>query len=230
MSERKIISKFIKQLPSDCGREKHLITYISSVQGIEETYYYNGYRSGSGLGTLYHFDTNGNKKILYYGNWENHLMDGFGIAYFKNEKLKYVGDWKRGKFYGFGVSFYKNYRKNDIYGSGLWENAMHYSGLWENGKFHKQGILYDTNSTIIYDGGWNCGLAHNYGTALTPIISSQYCLAHTGRWENGKRQGEGILVKRYYTTGEIQIVRSGVWENGEFQSPESPPTKKTKIN
>ena len=92
----------------------------------------------SGYG-IYSFS---NETKIYFGEWENNMMNGIGELIYNNEGRKYIGLFKDDKKNGFGMFLWK--KKVKIY-LGFWMNGKQNGigkykqkyGIWKNGKLIK---------------------------------------------------------------------------------------------
>jgi len=126
---------------------------------------------------------------IYEGDWQEDMMNGFGIFTFFSGS-KYEGYFEKNLFHGQGTytwadgkRFYGDYRdgKRNGYGKQEYKNGNTYKGSWVNDKKEGKGNLYYKN-----------------------------CDVYEGEWKNNKKDGFGILerkdgtkVQQWWTGGDL---------------------------
>ena len=95
-----------------------------------------------------------NDKNLFWGNWKQGRLDGFGIVFLITKEgqysISYVGFFRRGNLHGFGQLYSCN-------------GEPHYVGEFANGKFHGYGKIYIKGGRMKYDGFFKNGKYEGIG-------------------------------------------------------------------
>lgn len=156
-------------------------------------------------------------ETVYAGGFFEGKFHDYGVIKSQSES-SYEGMWKLGKKHGSGKliypdgSVYTGNFQNDIKegkGNYIWPDKTAIYSRFVNGEpeglsrvvlpngiqlegIYRNGIIFDGKGIYIYDDG------------------SRYI----GEWEDGKRNGNGVLLNN---TGVI--IKSGIWKNDEFISP-----------
>lgn len=108
----------------------------------------------------------GGTKTVYYGEVENGMANGKGMAYYPSGNI-YMGEWKNNLRHG----------KNSAY---KWFTGEIYEGDYKNDKREGYGVYYFTNGDY-YKGEWKNDLNHGSGT----LYSGKNEIKLSGQWENG---------------------------------------------
>ncbi|KAG9393529.1 MORN repeat [Carpediemonas membranifera] len=127
--------------------------------------------------------------------WETKaLRHGARATIYSPNGKQYKGEWKDGKKHGVGIQIYKNGDK--------------YEGEWADNKPSGHGIYSKPAGPpvagkkrqyrVIYDGDWQNGRRHGFGTLNYPDGS-----CYQGEWADGQREGYGIF------TGGIPAEKQG---------------------
>ena len=87
-----------------------------------------------------------------------------------------------------------------------------YVGKCKKGKAHGKGIAKGIDT---YEGRFYKGLPNGIGTYSWASGDE-----HIGKWEFGKREGEGIYKFKYNGKDSIQ---AGIWKNDSYMGPIPPP-------
>ena len=136
----------------------------------------DGVRSGRG------FFKNGDKSVVYEGDWSNDMRNGQGTQ--EEDKDTYEGQWKDNKRHGMGTQYYGN--------GGVYE------GNWNEGQYHGTGTLvYAEGET--YEGEWKNGVRHGEGVYIKTekiggLFGGYLTTRYEGEWEDGHYQGRGTLT------------------------------------
>lgn len=151
---------------------------------------------------------------IYAGGFFEGKFHDFGIINGQNES-SYEGMWKLGKKHGSGKLIYPDGSiytgnfindKKDGNGNFVWPDKTMIYGKFRKGEpeglakvilpngiqlegIYKNGLIFDGKGIYIYDDG------------------SRYI----GEWEDGKRNGKGILLDNLGST-----IKSGNWKDNEF--------------
>jgi hypothetical protein len=149
----------------------------------------DGLPSGRGVGV------SGSGKYVYFGNWNQGRIEGYGQERLYDGTLFYDGQYVnsqregQGKEYFQGEVVYEGDFKNglrDGYGTESSKRSIVFKGDFKLGKRHGQGELWQ-NCQRIYKGQFDDGKRHGfgieYGSSNSPI--------YEGNWENDQRNGVG---------------------------------------
>jgi len=118
----------------------------------------------------------------YLGEWDNSLINGLGILFYKNGNIQFEGEWIYDIFEGYGRYIY--------------ENGDYYEGEFKNGLKNGKGILYTKNNNIQYMGDWINNDFNGYG-----IHYFKNGQKYEGEFKEGLRNGKGTF---FYKNGNIQ--------------------------
>jgi antitoxin component YwqK of YwqJK toxin-antitoxin module len=202
-----------------------------------------------GQGVSYHNDGG----IEYEGQWLNNFKHGIGKSYNKTGRCDFQGEFKHNRRHGQGMSFNSrglmdyegNWEQNHKSGQGISyfsidsENIkIECDGWWYNNIFMTgEGLSFDDQGRVIYEGQWENGKRHGQGISYHLIVNSMM-KSYDGQWKNGQRDGNGISyqnvsykeVKEYegqwrngqrhgqgkaHKEGDERVIYEGHWENGE---------------
>ena len=142
-------------------------------------------------------------KMEYNGYFSNNKYNGFGNEYdYYKEKLAYEGFFTEGKKNGKGILYYKN------------SETIYFNGIFDMDNY-SEGILYDPNGNIIYEGlfeknkpkeGQNLKLYNTYGW-----------LTYEGDLLNFQYHGNGTLYENRNYEYEYEFSKFiGEFKNGKF--------------
>ncbi len=135
--------------------------------------------------TLY-FDKEKNEKIKYKGGYIDNKYEGRGILYAYSGKIEYNGYFSNNEYNGFG-------NKYDYY-----DEKLEYEGFFTNGKKNGKGILYYYNSQQIYFNG--IFDMDNYIEGI--LYDPNGNIIYEGIFTNN-RPKEGKKLKLYNTHGNL---------------------------
>jgi prepilin-type processing-associated H-X9-DG protein len=125
----------------------------------------------------------------YVGEWKDDKHNRQGTITMPNGTT-YVGEWRDGNFYELGT---------------FTTNNATYVGEWKDGNFYGQGTFTFADGAK-YVGEWKDGRHNGQGT-FAFADGAKY----VGEFKDGRQNGNGT---EYRPNGSI--LRSGVWENGNF--------------
>ncbi|CDW75236.1 UNKNOWN [Stylonychia lemnae] len=169
---------------------------------------YNGVRKG--MGQYYEYLT----ELTYNGYWLEDMRHGQGNLSSKNNEYSYDGEFYKGMKQGRGILVTKNEK---------------YSGNFYKDKFHKNGVLFETDGSE-YDGDWVLGkkegmcqykrgngdfyigeMFNNYyhgkGQLRCAKDENGHSELYNGDFQEGKRHGHG-----QYISSDQLIQYDGEWE------------------
>ena len=169
------------------------------------------------------------ENLIYSGDWEWDLPEGFGIKYWENGYKLYEGQWEDGNWNGAGSKFDCNgilvikgkwcdgkqnefdneheYTSKRLFVWKFLDNFELYFGTLAIDSELKEiregnGILYDESYNKTYEGFWKNDLKNGFGAEYWNNGKKQY----EGQFVNGEKSGKGIS---YYYTGKKQYT--GEW-------------------
>lgn len=171
---------------------------------IKQIKYEGGYIDNKyeGRGKLYGY----NGKMEYNGYFSNNEYNGFGNKYGYYGKLEYEGFFTNSKKNGKGILYFDNNEK--IYFNGIFDMDNYiegilydlngniiYEGLFINNK-PKEGKnlkLYTTRGSITYEGDLLNGQYHGNGTLYVDNKFEHKFTKYIGEFKNGKFDGHGKI-------------------------------------
>ena len=171
----------------------------------------------------------GNKRVLYDGEWKNGKRSGQGKEYGAYGRLLYDGEWKNGVRNGKGVE-YVNGKK--VYEGG-WSNGMRsgegteyadsaaWTGVWKNGK-------KDGKFSCWFEGGMVEEIWSN-GVKASSVVTRKDGVKEVRRMVGGKEVtvewSDGERTYRYANDGKkmvVELVKSGkLYEGGMVENQDS---------
>lgn len=135
------------------------------------------------------------ESYLYFGALVGSLRQGQGRTQMENGHTAYEGGYLGDKRDGFGVYYYKS-------------GKLCYAGNWKQNLRDGMGVAFGSSDGSVFIGRWKDGIPTGRGSAF----DMEGSLLYTGEWKDGKPHGMGTE----YRGG--QVVRSGRWSGGEFDS------------
>jgi hypothetical protein len=164
ISENKALKEEIKSY--DLSADEQLILKNNTIDSLKNALALtqNKLERKENVQVLSFTNQNGNL-IRYLGEVKNNKANGGGIGVWDTGSV-YTGDWKDNKRHGQGVFEWADGQKyegnfdNDIrtgYGKYFWPSGEKYVGEFENNRINGEGILYDLDGKIEYEGVWKNG-------------------------------------------------------------------------
>ncbi|QAT49182.1 hypothetical protein EQM14_04995 [Caproiciproducens sp. NJN-50] len=150
------------------------------------------------------------ESYLYFGSLIGGLRQGQGRTQMENGHTAYEGGYLGDKRDGFGVYYYQS-------------GKLCYAGNWKRNLRDGMGVAFGSSDGSVFIGRWKDGIPTGRGSAFDMDGN----LLYTGEWKDGKPHGTGTE----YRGG--QVVRSGQWRGGRFDSgwsrrePDSPGEEQT---
>ena len=195
-----------------------------------DLYFYKGtFIKGKKDGYGYIFKQEYNRSYsLYYGEWENNLPNGFGIAYIypddNNRSARKPTKLLRGKFidgkFVSGIDLKITEDSNHII-------IEKFHGNIENENFKSGDKLYRISYKIIdlikdkleieyyyfYQGDFKNRLEHGKGVSVKTYPKADYRYYYKGQFENGLMNGEGSIIFE----GNFFVKKyEGIFENDKW--------------
>ena len=96
---------------------------------------------------------------MYYGEYKDNKMDGFGSCYNSSGVLIYEGQWKSNQIHGTGTYILSDSKK--------------YVGEFRNGKKHGYGSFY-LDGELVYEGTWKFDKPSIFGRSLEEIFTVKF--------------------------------------------------------
>ena len=170
----------------------------------------------------------GNKRVLYDGEWKNGKRSGQGKEYGAYGRLLYDGEWKNGVRNGKGVE-YVNGKK--VYEGG-WSNGMRsgkgtefvgneaWTGVWKNGK--KDGTFSYTCKEGSMEETWSSGV--KLGSVITYKNGLKEVRQVAGNDEVTVELNDGERVYQFIEDGKmiVKLVNGGkLYEGGKIENKNS---------
>mgnify|MGYP000995560446 CR=1 FL=1 len=112
----------------------------------------NGKKNGKGIFKW-------NDGCMYYGEYKDNKMDGFGSCYNSSGILIYEGQWKSNQIHGTGTY--------------IWSDSKKYVGEFRNGKKHGYGSFY-LDGELVYEGTWKFDKPSIFGRSLEEIFTVKF--------------------------------------------------------
>ena len=100
-----------------------------------------------------------NDGCMYYGEYKDNKMDGFGSCYNSSGVLIYEGQWKSNQIHGTGTY--------------IWSDSKKYVGEFRNGKKHGYGSFY-LDGELVYEGTWKFDKPSIFGRSLEEIFTVKF--------------------------------------------------------
>lgn len=143
------------------------------------------------------------------GEWEDNLLNGFGINFIKRNNLYFEGEFSQGKKNGYGILIINGgkyegcFKEDEFYGIGsfYFKDERIYHGEWKNNKMHGTGLITWKNGNR-YEGFFSNNKKNGFG-----IFYSDNKI-YIGLWEESKLKGnvfvfeKGLLNKYLYEDGK----------------------------
>lgn len=174
------------------------------------------HRQSSNKASLTHiceFDENSN--LIYYGDVNKHVKEGFGIEFSENSEIIYSGNFKNNKYNGEGTLYFP-------------EGGM-VQGNFENGKICGLAVEFDSEGCKVYEGNFRDNIYNGKGCKYLktgayyegdfvngdPVgeligYDSNGMMTYKGSIKNDRYNGKGT----YYFNG--QIVYEGEFKNNLY--------------
>ena len=140
-----------------------------------------------------------NGVIKFNGNCINRMRSGEGIIFDEAGTKIFDGNFKNDLKSGHGYEYY-----NDTH-----NNKLKYHGWFINDEYNEQGILYDENKKVVYQGTFKNGYYDGNGRLFFPDSAF---VKYEGEFKNGEFNGIGKL----YLENSIIVKYEGTFKNGEF--------------
>ena len=141
---------------------------------------------------------------IYSGEWMNGKRNGQGIQKYSNDSDRnlYQGSWNNDVEEGKGHLLYKS---GDIYKGDMVQGLRHGEGLLTFGKANDY-------ERLSFDGNWKEDTISGNGTMKWR--AGDY---YIGEFENGLRQGQGVLTYSEENVNNLGVVRyEGEWKDGSI--------------
>ena len=145
-----------------------------------------------------------NNMMIYKGGFDNEFeKKGEGRRYeYEGDTLKKLYICEDGK------DIYKWLEFEDCNMIEYEKNGMRiYEGTYDEKTYkrHGEGLLYENNDVLVYEGGWKNGKRDGYG-----LYYHNMCLIYDGEWKDDKPNGDGC-----YLDNKGDVLFEGKWENGK---------------
>ena len=147
-----------------------------------------------------------NNNMIYKGGFDNEFeKKGEGRRYeYEGDMLKKLYICEDGK------DLYKWLEFEDCNMIEYEKNGMRiYEGTYDEKTYkrHGEGLLYENNDVLVYEGGWKNGKRDGYG-----LYYHNMCLIYDGEWKDDKPNGDGC-----YLDNKGDVLFEGKWENGRLR-------------
>lgn len=149
---------------------------------------------------------------LCVGQWNNDLLDGYGIERWPDGTV-FIGDFSNGRKHGdgrlvlaSGSSYEGEFQDDANHGEGLylWSDGRGYSGQWVQGDVGPYGTMRWSDGRT-YQGDWHDGHMHGFGKFQWPDGRH-----FAGQWVSGRQHGVGVV------RSVLGHERQSLWKDGEF--------------
>lgn len=188
--------------------------HTEPIEAFGNRLYFGATENGqaSGYGRLYDELSNGNRKLLYVGDFKENCYDGkgrlFGTQEVDEQEVQYLiyeGGFQKSEFHGTGKEFFLDEKSL--------QQKLYYTGQYQHGAKCGYGEYtgwYSDGSQCFYEGGFYNNNFHGFGT-YSYINAEGERRVYTGLFEDSQRTGEGTLLD-----GNGKIIYTGAWAQGEY--------------